>query len=73
MRASPPCHSATLFTIASPRPTPPLSRPRLSSTRVNGSNRRWRSRAGTPGPSSSTLMVVRAPSRSTVTATRERA
>ena len=54
--ASPPCHSATLFTIASPRPTPPLSRPRLPSTRVNGSKRRWRSRGGTPGPSSSTLI-----------------
>jgi hypothetical protein len=38
---------------------------------VNGSNRRSRSGIGTPGPSSSTLMVVRLPARSTVSATLE--
>ncbi len=43
IHASPPCHSATLFTMASPNPTPPLSRPRLPSSRVNGSKRRSRS------------------------------
>ena len=46
----PPHASTQLLTMASPRPTPPVSRVRAVSGRKNGSNNRGSASGGTPGP-----------------------
>ena len=51
----PPWCSVIALTIDRPRPSPPASRARPSSRRVNRSNTSSRSSAGMPGPSSSTV------------------
>src|SRR5665647_1734768 len=54
----PPERRTSSRTMASPRPVPPASRSRASSSRANLSNTRSRSAAGMPGPSSATVSTA---------------
>src|SRR5690348_12095046 len=54
---SPPCERAISRAIARPRPVPPSSWLRASSSRRNGLNTSSRISGGMPGPSSSTVTV----------------
>ena len=49
--------------MASPRPAPPVWRPRDGSSRSNGAVSLTRASGGTPGPSSSTVTLTVSPSR----------
>ena len=57
----PPCSATIVETMASPRPVPPGSRGRPSSSRTKRSNTRCRSATGIPGPSSATMSVAVGP------------
>lgn len=50
IETEPPQDSMARFTMASPRPVPPVSRERAVSGRKKGSQRRGMSFSGTPGP-----------------------
>src|SRR5665647_538686 len=69
----PPERRTSSRTMASPRPVPPASRSRASSSRANLSNTRSRSAAGMPGPSSATVSTACPPSACTSRDTAERA